>query len=37
MLEQIGDWVQCTALLTFEIEGVAKPACVAEVLMRYYS
>ena len=36
-VEQTGDWVQCTALLTFEIEGVAKPACVAEVLMRYYS
>ena len=23
--------------LTFQVEGVAKPACVAEILMRYYS
>ncbi len=35
--EETKDWVQSTWRLTFEIEGVAKPACVAEVLMRHYS
>jgi acyl dehydratase len=28
--------VQVTLELTFEVEGVAKPACVAELLLRYY-
>ena len=30
------EWVQTTWRLTFEVEDVAKPACVAEVLMRHY-
>ncbi len=29
------NWVQAAWRLTFEIEGVAKPACVAELLLRY--
>lgn len=29
-------WVQTTLGLTFEVEGQAKPACVAEILFRYY-
>jgi acyl dehydratase len=36
-VEQSKDWVQPTCVLTVEVEGVAKPACVAEILFRYYS
>jgi hypothetical protein len=28
--------VQVRLELTFEVEGVTKPACVAELLLRYY-
>lgn len=28
--------VQATLLQTFELEGAAKPACIAELLLRYY-
>ena len=31
-----GGGVQVTLELTFEIEGGAKPACVAELLLRYF-
>jgi len=35
--EQLGDGgVQATLELTFEVEGSSKPACVAELLLRYY-
>jgi acyl dehydratase len=30
-------WVQTTLGLTFEIEDTVKPACVAEILFRYYA
>ena len=36
-IEQGDGWAQATMGLTFEIEGTVKPACVAEVLMRYYA
>jgi acyl dehydratase len=36
-VEETDDWAQPTWQLTFQVEGVAKPACVAEILMRYYS
>jgi acyl dehydratase len=36
-LEPVGDGVQATVGLTFELDGVSKPACVAEALFRYYS
>jgi acyl dehydratase len=35
-LEKIGEAVQFTYLLTIEIEGSEKPACVAEFLARVY-
>jgi acyl dehydratase/ubiquinone/menaquinone biosynthesis C-methylase UbiE len=35
-VEQAGDGVQVLYGATFEIEGQAKPACVAEVIFRYY-
>jgi acyl dehydratase/ubiquinone/menaquinone biosynthesis C-methylase UbiE len=35
-VEQLGDSVQVLYGATFEIEGQAKPACVAEVIFRYY-
>ena len=35
-VEQLGDSVQVRYGATFEIEGQAKPACVAEVVFRYY-
>ena len=35
--EDAGGWVQVTFRLTFEIEGAGKPACVAEILFRYYA
>ena len=31
------DWVQASFALTFEVEDLVKPACVAEILFRYYS
>ncbi len=35
--EQLGDGgVQAALELTFEVEGSPKPACVAELLLRYY-
>ena len=36
-VEDVAGGVQATLALTFEIEGGTKPACVAEVLFRYYS
>jgi acyl dehydratase len=36
-IEQRDGWVQATMGLIFEIEGTVKPACVAEILMRYYA
>jgi acyl dehydratase len=35
--EETDAWVQTTMAITFEIEGTAKPACVAEILLRYYA
>jgi acyl dehydratase/ubiquinone/menaquinone biosynthesis C-methylase UbiE len=35
-VERLGDSVQVLYGATFEIEGQAKPACVAEVIFRYY-
>jgi acyl dehydratase len=35
-VEPVGGGVQVTLSATFEIEGQAKPACVAEILFRYY-
>ena len=35
-VEQAGDGIQVIYGATFEIEGQAKPACVAEVIFRYY-
>jgi acyl dehydratase/ubiquinone/menaquinone biosynthesis C-methylase UbiE len=35
-VEQVGDSVQVLYGATFEIGGQAKPACVAEVIFRYY-
>jgi acyl dehydratase len=35
-LEEVAGGVQLTYECTFEVEGAAKPACVAEVLFRYY-
>jgi acyl dehydratase len=29
-------WLQATFGLTFEVDGTVKPACVAEILFRYY-
>jgi acyl dehydratase len=35
--EPLGDGgVQVTMDLTFEVEGSSKPACVAELILRYY-
>ena len=36
-VEQVSGGVQVTLTVTFEIEGGAKPVCVAEILFRYYS
>jgi len=36
-VEDVAGGVQVALAVTFEIEGGAKPACVAEVLFRYYS
>jgi acyl dehydratase/ubiquinone/menaquinone biosynthesis C-methylase UbiE len=35
-VEAVGDSIQVLYGATFEIEGQAKPACVAEVIFRYY-
>jgi acyl dehydratase len=35
--EDVAGGVQCTLVTTIEIEGGAKPACVAELLFRYYT
>jgi acyl dehydratase len=36
-LEDVAGGAQVTLNVSFEIEGATKPACVAEVLFRYYS
>jgi acyl dehydratase len=36
-LEDVAGGVQSTLAVTFEIEGGAKPVCVAEILFRYYA
>jgi acyl dehydratase len=36
-VEDVAGGVQVALAVTFEIEGGAKPACVAEILFRYYS
>jgi acyl dehydratase len=36
-VEDVSGGAQVTLNVTFEIEGATKPACVAEVLFRYYS
>ena len=36
-VDEIKGGVQTTFGLTFEVDGAAKPACVAEILFRYYS
>jgi len=36
-LEDVSGGVQVILNVTFETEGGAKPACVAEILFRYYS
>ena len=35
-LEDVGGAVQATVQATFEVDGQAKPSCVAEILFRYY-
>lgn len=35
-VEEVTGGVQTTFGLTFEVEGLAKPACVAQILFRYY-
>jgi acyl dehydratase len=35
-VEPVSGGLQLTLNCTFEIEGQAKPACVAEILFRYY-
>ncbi|HVA76206.1 MAG TPA: MaoC family dehydratase [Acidimicrobiales bacterium] len=36
-VEQVSGGVQVTLAVTFETEGGSKPACVADILFRYYS
>jgi acyl dehydratase len=36
-VEDVAGGVQCALATTFEVEGSDKPACVAEILFRYYS
>ena len=36
-VEEVRGGVQTTLALTFEVEGIDKPACVADILFRYYS
>jgi hypothetical protein len=35
-VEDVAGGVQASLEMTFEIESSAKPACVAEILFRYY-
>ena len=35
-VEPVSGGLQCTLACTFEIEGQPKPACVAEIVFRYY-
>ena len=35
-VEEVSGGLQCTLACTFEIEGQPKPACVAEIVFRYY-
>ena len=35
-VEDIAGGAQVTMLFTFEVEGAAKPSCVAEIIFRYY-
>jgi acyl dehydratase len=36
-VEDVSGGAQATVEMTFEVEGAAKPSCVAEVLFRYYT
>ncbi len=36
-VEDVSGGVQVTLTVTFEVEGAAKPACVAEIVFRYYA
>ena len=36
-VEDVAGGVQATMSLTFEVEGAAKPSCVAEIVFRYYA
>jgi acyl dehydratase len=36
-VREIAGGVQAAVTLTFEVESVAKPGCVAEILIRYYA
>ncbi len=36
-LEDVEGGCQVTLNLTFEVEGAAKPSCVAEIVFRYYN
>ena len=36
-VEDVSGGVQVLLTVTYEVEGAAKPACVAEILFRYYS
>ena len=36
-VEDVAGGAQGTMELTFEVDGAAKPSCVAEVLYRYYA
>jgi acyl dehydratase len=36
-IEDVSGGVQITLTVTFELEGSAKPVCVAEVVLRYYA
>jgi len=35
-VEEVAGGAQVTMLFTFEVEGAAKPSCVAEIIFRYY-
>jgi acyl dehydratase len=36
-VEDVQGGVQATMKVTYEVEGAPKPACVAEILIRYYA
>ena len=36
-VEDVAGGLQVTVEATFEVEGAAKPSCVAELVFRYYS